>query len=105
MTDIVLSFTTINNEKRAKELAQQLVKDKLAACVNIVPKIRSYYEWDGEIRDDTEHLLIIKSPREKLDRVKEFIDKTHTYEVPELISFEVIDGLPDYLQWIVDATS
>ncbi len=105
MTDLTVSFTTTNSEKEAKKLAQQLVQDRLAACVNIVPKIRSFYEWDGEIHDDTEYLLIIKSPKSKLDLVKGFIDQVHTYEVPEFISFEITDALPDYLQWVRDVTS
>ena len=105
MTDIVISYTTINTEKDARKLAAQLVEEKLAACVNIIPKIRSIYEWDGEIHDEQEFMLIIKSPREKLDLVKGFIDKRHSYEVPEFISVDVIDGLPDYLQWVEDVTS
>jgi len=105
MTDIVISYTAINTEKDARKLAAQLVEEKLAACVNILPKIRSIYEWDGEIHDEQEFMLIIKSPREKLDLVKGFIDKHHSYEVPEFISVDVIDGLPDYLQWVEDVTS
>ena len=105
MTDIVISYTTTNTEKDARKLAAQLVEEKLAACVNILPKIRSIYEWDGEIHDEQEFMLIIKSPREKLDLVKGFIDKRHSYEVPEFISVDVIDGLPDYLQWVEDVTS
>ena len=105
MTDVVISYTTINTEKDARKLAAQLVEEKLAACVNIIPKIRSIYEWDGEIHDEQEFLLIIKSPREKLDLVKGFIDKRHSYEVPELVTVDVIDGLSDYLQWVEDVTS
>jgi periplasmic divalent cation tolerance protein len=105
MTDVVISYTTINTDKDARKLAAQLVEEKLAACVNILPKIRSIYEWDGEIHDEHEFMLIIKSPREKLDLVKGFVEKRHSYEVPEFISVDVIDGLPDYLQWVKDVTS
>lgn len=105
MTDVVISYTTINTEKDARKLAAQLVEEKFAACVNILPKIRSIYEWDGEIHDEHEFMLIIKSPRDKLDLVKGFIEKRHSYEVPEFISVDVIDGLPDYLQWVKDVTS
>jgi periplasmic divalent cation tolerance protein len=105
MTDVVISYTTINTEKDARKLGNQLVEERLAACVNILPKIRSIYEWDGEVHDEHEFMLIIKSPRDKLDLVKGFIEKRHSYEVPEFISVDVIDGLPDYLQWVKDVTS
>ena len=105
MTDVIISYTTTNREKEARKIARELVEQRLAACVNVIPKIRSFYEWDGEIHDESEHLLIIKSPREKLDLVKGFIDKFHSYEVPEFISIDVVDALPDYLQWIRDVTS
>jgi len=105
MTDVVISYTTINNEKDAKKLAVHLVEEKYAACVNIIPRIRSIYEWDGEIHDEQEFLLIIKSPKSNLDLIKGFIDKTHSYEVPEFVSVDVVDALPDYLQWIEDVTS
>ena len=105
MTNIAISFTTANREKEAKKIARELVEQKIAACVNIIPKIQSFYEWDGEIHDETEYLLIIKSPKEKVDLVKGFIDKFHSYEVPECITVDVIDALPDYLQWVKDMTS
>ena len=105
MIDVAISFTTTNREKEAKKIARELVEQKLAACVNVIPKIQSFYEWDGEIHDDTEYLLIIKSPKSKLDLVKGFIDKYHSYEVPEFISIDAVDALPDYLQWIKDMTS
>ncbi len=105
MNDIIISFTTTNTEKEAKKIARRLVEDKLAACVNLIPKIRSFYEWDGEIHDEVEYLLMIKSPRAKLDLVRGFIEKVHSYEVPEFIVVDVVDGLPDYLQWVNDVTS
>lgn len=105
MSDLIISFVTTNTEKEASFLAQKLVEEKLAACVNIVSNIRSVYEWEGEIHDDQEHLLIIKSLKGKIGKLKEFIEKHHSYEVPEFITLEIDDALPDYLQWVRDVTS
>lgn len=105
MTDIIVVFTTMNSEKEAKKLAYLLVEEKLAACVNLVPKIKSFYEWDGEVHNETEHLLIIKAPRSKVDRLRSFIDKVHPYEVPEFVALNVEESLPDYMQWVKDVTS
>jgi periplasmic divalent cation tolerance protein len=105
MSDLIVAFVTTNTEKEATSIAQKLVEQKLAACVNIAPNIRSVYEWEGEIHDEQEHLLIIKSLKTKVDKLKEFIEKNHSYEVPEFIVVEVGDALPDYLQWVRDVTS
>ena len=105
MTDLIIAFVTTNTEKEASSLAQKLVEEKLAACVNIINNIRSVYDWEGEIHDESEHLLVIKSIKEKQDKIKAFIEKNHSYEVPEFISISVDDALPDYLQWVKDVTS
>lgn len=105
MTDLIIAFVTTNTEKEASSLAQRLVEERLAACVNIINNMRSIYEWDGEIHDDSEHLLIIKSVADKREKLKAFIEKHHSYEVPEFISISVDDALPDYLQWAKDVTA
>lgn len=104
MTELMVAFVTTNTEREAASIAQKLVKEKLAACVNIVPNIRSVYDWEGEIHDDQEHLLIIKSLKSKMDKIKGFIEKHHSYEVPEFIALTIDDALPDYLQWVKDVT-
>jgi len=105
MSDLIVAFVTTNTEREASSLAQKIVQEKLAACVNIVPQIRSIYEWEGEIHDEQEHLLIIKSLKTKLDQLKGFIEKHHSYEVPEFVAMELDDALPDYIQWVRDVTS
>jgi len=105
MSDLIIAFVTTNTEKEALFLAQKLVEEKLAACVNIVNGIRSVYEWEGEIHDDQEHLLIIKSLKSKTGKLKDFIEKHHSYEVPEFVAIELDDALPDYLQWVRDVTT
>lgn len=105
MSELIVAFVTTNTEKEAKTLAQKLVHEHLAACVNIIPQIRSFYEWEGEIHDDQEHLLIIKSLKSRQEKLKEFIEKNHSYEVPEFVSFDIDDALPDYIQWVKDVAS
>lgn len=104
MTDLVLALVTTNNKKEAETLSQKMVKEKLAACVNIVNGIRSIYEWEGEIHDEQEHLLLIKAPKTNVEALKKFIEENHSFEVPEFVVFEVADALPDYLQWAYDST-
>jgi periplasmic divalent cation tolerance protein len=80
-----------------------LIKKHLVACVNIVT-VRSYYQWKGECCDDEEHLLIIKTPREKAGEVIAAIKGLHPYEVPEIIALPVIDGYLPYLEWVTQET-
>ncbi|MGM0526305.1 MAG: divalent-cation tolerance protein CutA [Pseudomonadota bacterium] len=93
-------FCTCGDEQEANALAHYLIKEKLAACVNIIPKIQSVYEWNGKVENDSELLLIIKTSKLKLQSLKEAVKQKHSYDSPELISFKIDDGLPDYLSWI-----
>ncbi|MFA4874375.1 MAG: divalent-cation tolerance protein CutA, partial [bacterium] len=102
--EAVVAITTTNNEREARQLAERMVRDRLAACVQIVPKIQSIYEWDGEIHDDLEHMLIIKTREKCVENLKAFIEKNHSYEVPELLVLPVTDGLEDYFKWMKDNT-
>ena len=105
MSELIIAFVTTNTEREASSLAKKLINGRLAACVNIISNIRSFYEWEGDIHDDQEHLLIIKSVKENVEKLKEFVEQNHTYEVPEFIVISATDSLPDYLQWVKDATS
>ncbi len=100
MIEAALAMTTTNNEREAKLLAEMLVKERLAACVQIVPKILSIYEWEKEIRADQEYLLLIKAPAKLMKDVKAAIEKHHSYEVPEFLVIPVSDGLGEYFKWM-----
>lgn len=100
MDDLVVATTTTNSVKEARELAGLLVKEKLAACVQIVPKIESVYEWEGRIHDDQEYMLVIKTREKRIDDIKKVMEKQHSYEVPEFLVLPVVDGLEDYLKWM-----
>ena len=96
----IVVLCMIDTYEAAKSIARTLVESKLAACVNIVPQITSIYSWKGEIVEDNEFLLIIKSKSEAYDKLESEIKELHSYEVPEIIAFDINKGLPEYLRWI-----
>jgi len=103
--DFIMIMVTVGKEEEATEIARLLVGTKLAACVNIVPGIRSIYRWKGEICDDPEILCIIKTRNVLLQQVMEAVKNIHSYEVPEIISLRIDEGSDDYLQWLATETS
>ncbi len=100
----ILILCTINSLESAKQISKKLVEEKLAACVNIVPNMTSIYSWNDEIVEDTEFLMLIKTKEELFDEIKSRIVQLHEYEVPEVVSFEIKDGLDSYLNWIKKET-
>lgn len=98
-----LILCTTDSYSSAKQLARNLVKKKLVACVNIVPNMTSIYSWQGQVHEDEEWLMLIKSTDERLGDIKDFVSANHPYDSPELISINIEDGLPDYLTWIQDS--
>jgi len=104
MDNFVVCLSTIDSEKEALKIAKALVEAHLAACVNIIPKVTSVYEWKGEICEETEVLLVIKTQQARLKELKATLEDLHPYEVPELIALPITDGLPDYLGWLLANT-
>lgn len=102
--DIRIVFCTIDSLDTAKKIAHTVVEEKLAACVNILPKAVSVYTWKNEITEDDEFVMLIKTKESLIPELKKRIKKLHTYEVPEFISIEVKDGLNDYIDWIYQST-
>jgi periplasmic divalent cation tolerance protein len=100
MTDKVIVYTTCGKAEDAENLAQRLIEGRLAACVNVVPGVRSFYRWKGKIENDTEFLLIIKTARGLVDPLRLELEKLHPYELPEMIVAPIIDGSPNYLAWL-----
>lgn len=99
MTDKIVVLTTCDSKKRADKLARHLVKQRVAACVNVLPKARSIYRWNEKVEEASEWMLIIKSRRDLFNTLRTEIQKLHTYEVPELIALPVVDGSEAYLAW------
>ncbi|MDP6340052.1 MAG: divalent-cation tolerance protein CutA [Candidatus Marinimicrobia bacterium] len=96
----VIIYTTTNSKEEAKTLGNHLVKNGLAACVNIVPKIESIYMWNNELCQDSEFLLMIKTDGKLKNEVQDMICKHHSYEVPEVIMVNIEGGSPKYLDWL-----
>ena len=93
-------FVTCANLKQAKRIAKSLVATKLAACVNIIPKVESVFWWQGKVDTAKEVLLILKTKKEKLNLIKKLIRNLHSYQVPEIIAIPIAAGDRPYLRWI-----
>jgi len=103
VTDKVVIFVTAASPDECKKIARHLVESRLAACVNITQPIESVYRWQGQIAEEREFLLIVKSTRELFPEIKTAISSIHSYQTPEIICLPVSDGSPSYLQWIADS--
>lgn len=93
-------LTTCPDAASAERLARILVEEGLAACVNILPPMRSIYRWKGKIEDASELLLVIKSAAARFPDIRDRLRALHPYELPEIIAVPIVDGLPAYLAWL-----
>ena len=100
MTDKIVVFSTAASAEEAEKIARRLVEARLAACVNVIREIRSFYRWQGKTEDAAEWLLVIKSSREHFDALRAAVEKLHSYDVPEVIALPVVDGARNYLNWM-----
>src|SRR3954451_4195462 len=103
MTDKLLILTTAGSESEAKQIATTLVERRLAACVNILPRVASVYRWRGKVEAAEEFLLIIKTVKAQQEQVQLAIRELHSYELPECIAIAVEGGSTEYLEWITDS--
>lgn len=90
--------------KQAAALAAGLVADRVAACVNVVPAVRSFYRWKGKVQRDGESLLVIKTTRARFARLRRAVLARHPYDLPEVIALPVVRGHAPYLDWVADST-
>lgn len=100
MTDKRIVLCTAGSEDEARKIAHHLVEQRLAACVNIVPRVESIYRWQGKVESSSEWLLLIKTTAERFPSVRDAIRELHSYELPECIAISIEDGSPGYLGWI-----
>ncbi len=100
----VVIFVTAANKKEAKMIASALIKEKLAACVNIIEKVHSLFRWQGKVDMACETLLIVKTRKTLLDKLIKKVKSLHSYEVPEIIALPIICGDKKYLKWINEST-
>lgn len=105
MTDAVVVFCTFSNEQDALRIGKAVVEARLAACVNLLPGLRSIYRWKGEIEEADEILLLIKTTQHIFPALRDRIKELHPYETPEIVAVPIVDGLADYLGWIREQVS
>jgi periplasmic divalent cation tolerance protein len=99
----IVVLTTAGTQQQANRLAEELVDRRQAACVNIIPIQRSVYRWQGQVCDDSEFLLLIKSTDTEWDAVQETVRELHEYDLPELLAFDVAHGEARFLEWMLDS--
>jgi len=97
-------LTTLPNETAATDLARQLVEMRLAACVGVIPGVRTFYRWQGQLEESAEVQLIIKTPTNRSSALIEHLRQNHPYQLPEILTIDIASGLPDYISWVIDET-
>ena len=102
--DALVVLVTAPTAEQAAALARALVEERLAACGNVLPGLRSIYRWEGAVQDEAEALLLLKTTRGRLEALRARVVALHPYEVPEVIALPVEGGHAPYLAWIRDAT-
>ena len=100
----LLVITNLPDRAAAERLAERLVGERLAACVNLLAPCRSVYRWKGAVQHDEEHPLLIKTTAERYPALERAIREGHPYELPEIIAVPIERGLPAYLDWVRDET-
>ncbi|MDQ3798019.1 MAG: divalent-cation tolerance protein CutA [Acidobacteriota bacterium] len=99
---MLIVLTTAPNEEEAESLARKIVAARLAACVQVLPPMKSFYFWENAIQADSEHLLLIKTLPEKFDALRDFIQANHSYTVPEIVALAAEKVSESYLGWMKD---
>jgi periplasmic divalent cation tolerance protein len=102
---MMIVLTTAPNSNEAEELAEKIVNAKLAACVQILPKITSIYFWEGKLQKENEHLMLIKTLPEKWEELCDFITAIHSYDVPEIAAIDAEKVSEPYLKWMKEVLS
>jgi periplasmic divalent cation tolerance protein len=100
MTDKIIVFTTCESKEQAETIAQTVVSEKFAACVNVLPGIRSCYVWERKLTWSDEVLLLIKTTRGRFDQLQDRIKALHSYSVPEIVAVGIDDAFDKYIEWI-----
>ena len=100
----LLVFTNLPDRASAERLAELLLEQRLAACVNILAPCRSVYRWKGAVQHDEEHPMLIKTSAERYGALEQALREGHPYELPEIIAVPIEQGLPAYLDWVAAET-
>jgi periplasmic divalent cation tolerance protein len=102
--DALVVLITVASLGEAERIARRLVEDRLAACVNIVPQVRSLFIWQGKFSQEDEVLLVVKSRRARFRELTTAVKQLHSYRVPEIIALPILVGSSDYLRWVAEST-
>ena len=102
--DVVLALTTFPADGDAEQFAHTLVEERLAACVNVLPPMRSIYRWNGAVERADERQLLIKTTAAQVAALRARMQSLHPYDVPEFVVLPIIEGSPDYLSWLQAST-
>lgn len=100
MTDALIVYCTCSGREEGLKLANAIVLEGKAACVNLLPLVESVYRWEGKIETAQEVLLLIKTTREQFEGLRDLIVKLHSYDTPEILAVPVVSGLTKYLEWL-----
>ncbi len=100
MTDKIVMLSTCSTAEEGEKLARLLLDARLAACVSVIPRMRSFYHWKDAIESAEECLLLIKSTRDLFPSVRARLEAAHSYEVPELLAIPVVEGSANYMNWL-----
>ena len=103
MVDDILVLITAPNADKARSIAEALVSEQLAACVNIIPAIESVYRWEGKVSRDSEALLIVKTTNDCYEALERRVKQLHSYTTPEVIAVKIERGSAEYLKWLRDS--
>lgn len=98
-----LIYITTSGEEESKKIAKILLEERIAACANIMPSMVSFYWWEGEIEEDNESILLLKTRSDKLDILIRRVKDIHSYDLPCILEISVQNGSEDYLQWLEDS--
>ena len=103
MSEVLIAFCTFPEATIAAKVAKEVVEERLAACANILPDVRSIYRWEGKVESADEVLVVFKLAAPRYAEFETKIRSVHPYEVPEIIAFPISKGLPAYLQWVKES--
>lgn len=104
-TDVLIVLTTFPIDRDADQFARTLVEERLAACVNILPAMRSIYTWKGAIEQADERQIVIKTTKERLRELESRLRQLHPYDTPEFLAIPIVEGGHDYLAWVTENTT
>ncbi len=104
-TDVVTVFVTVPSRESGLALARQVVEESLAACGNVIPNVTSVFRWEGEVKEEDEALIILKTSTARSPALIARVAELHAYEVPEVLSLRVENGFRPYLDWVGECTS